>query len=193
MATIYQLKPRFQRALAPLQDRLVGHGVSANQLTAAGLAVSVMVGAAFAAAGTRPGLLWAVPGLLFIRMALNALDGLVARQTGTATRQGRILNEMADVSGDVVAYLPLGLVLPGHAVWVAAVVCGGLLAEIASILGGEPRNNHGPLGKSDRAFAFGLLAVVLAAVSGRGTWITIALASLSLLAAATVVNRVRHA
>ncbi len=191
--SIYALKPRFQQVLSPARRRLIRHGVSANQITGAGLGASALVGGAFILAGRLPGLLWMVPVLLLARMALNALDGLVARETGTASAGGRMFNEMADVAGDVVAYLPLAVFLPGHALWVAVVVCGGLLAEFASVIGGEPRRNQGPLGKSDRAFAFSALAVALAAGLEPAAWTTASLAVMTAAAALTVMNRVRHA
>lgn len=191
--SIYTLKPRFQQALSPARRRLIRHGISANQITGAGLVASVLVGVTFVAAVDRPAVLWAVPILLLARMALNALDGLVARETGTTTPGGRMFNEMADVVGDVAAYLPLAILLPAHSTWVAAVVCGGLLAEFASVVGGEPRRNDGPLGKSDRALAFGALAVVLALGLEPTAWTTGFLAILTATAALTVLNRVRHA
>ncbi|MCP3977072.1 MAG: CDP-alcohol phosphatidyltransferase family protein [bacterium] len=190
--SIYALKPRFQQVLSPARRRLIRRGVSANQITGAGLAASALVGVTFVAAIDRPALLWAIPVLLLTRMALNALDGQVARETGTATAGGRMFNEMADVIGDVVAYLPVAFLLPSHTMWVAAVVCGGLLAEFASVIGGEPRRNQGPLGKSDRAFAFGALAVVLALGAEATGWITGLLAMLAVATALTVLNRVRH-
>jgi len=193
VVSIYSLKPRFQAALRPAQHRLVGWGVSADQLTGAGLALSGLVGLVFVASGSHPALLWAIPGLLLGRMALNALDGLVARQTSTASESGRVFNEMADVGGDAVAYLPLAVLLPGHAVWIAVVVCGGLLSEFASVVAGEPRRNQGPLGKSDRAAVFSVFAIALAIAGQAGTWITWSLAILTVGTALTIRNRTRHA
>jgi CDP-diacylglycerol--glycerol-3-phosphate 3-phosphatidyltransferase len=58
------------------------------------------------------------------------------------------------------------------------------------MLGGKRRYN-GPLGKSDRAFAFGLLAVLLGLGLAPGTWSTIYLSALLLLGILTVLNRAR--
>lgn len=42
----------------------------------------------------------------FIRMALNALDGMLARECNQQTRLGAILNETGDVISDIALYLP---------------------------------------------------------------------------------------
>jgi CDP-diacylglycerol--glycerol-3-phosphate 3-phosphatidyltransferase len=56
---------------------------------------------------------------------------------------------------------------------------------------GAPRCYAGPLGKSDRAFAFGLLAVLIGVGLAPGLWSTLYLAALLLLSALTVLNRAR--
>lgn len=53
---------------------------------------------------THPLLL--LPIVLFIRMALNALDGMLARECNQQTRLGAILNETGDVISDIALYLP---------------------------------------------------------------------------------------
>ena len=49
----------------------------------------------------------------------------------------------------------------------------------------------GPFGKSDRAFAFGLLAVLIGIGLEPGLWSTLYLAALLVLSALTVLNRAR--
>jgi len=55
-----------------------------------------------------------------------------------------------------------------------------------------PRHYDGPLGKSDRAFAFGLLAVLLGVGIAPGVWTGIYLAVLLALSVITVLNRARR-
>ena len=60
----------------------------------------------------RPDALWpflALPPFLFIRMALNAIDGMPAREHGQKTALGTILNEIGDVLSDAALYLPPAL------------------------------------------------------------------------------------
>src|SRR5262249_29026518 len=75
------------------------------------------------------------------------------------------------------------------------VVVAGIVAEMAGALGPlfkAQRNYAGPLGKSDRAFAFGLLAVLLGIGLVPSLWTTLYLAVLLVLSALTIVNRARR-
>ena len=73
--SIYALKPRFQALLRPLAASLPRSGVAANQVTIRAAAISIAVGAvAWYAPSRTPFLL--IPVLMFVRMALNALDGM---------------------------------------------------------------------------------------------------------------------
>ena len=56
---------------------------------------------------------------------------------------------------------------------------------------GVKRCYAGPLGKSDRAFSFGLFAVLLAVGLTPGGWSTLYLVALLLLSALTMLNRAR--
>jgi CDP-diacylglycerol--glycerol-3-phosphate 3-phosphatidyltransferase len=70
----------------------------------------------------------------------------------------------------------------------------GIVAEMAGTLGPmikASRRYDGPLGKRDRAFAFGLLAVLIGAGFTPGLWTSIYLAILLALSAYTVINRAR--
>lgn len=59
----------------------------------------------------QPILFLLLPIVLFVRMALNALDGMMARECNQQTRLGAILNETGDVISDIALYLPF-LFLP---------------------------------------------------------------------------------
>jgi CDP-diacylglycerol--glycerol-3-phosphate 3-phosphatidyltransferase len=78
---------------------------------------------------------------------------------------------------------------------IVLVVIAGIVGEMAGALGpmlGGMRRYDGPLGKSDRAFAFGLLAVLLGVGLKPGVWTTIYLSLLLGLAELTVLNRARN-
>src|ERR1039457_6078984 len=110
MASIYDIKPAFQNLLRPLTRSLARAGVSANQVTLAAAALSCAVGACVA---IWPGQRWpllTLPGFLFFRMALNAIDGMLAREHGMKSNLGAILNEVGDVVADTALYLPLAAV-----------------------------------------------------------------------------------
>ena len=112
-------------------------------------------------------------------MALNAVDGMLAREHGMKSRLGAMLNELGDVVSDTALYLPLALV-PGirPATVVAPVVLAGL-AEMAGVVGvqiGASRRYDGPVGKSDRALAFGALCLALGLGAPAGRWLDVLLA-----------------
>lgn len=189
-STLYQLKPQFQALLRPLVGRLAGAGVRPNQVTAGAVAVSAVAGLAVAAGSTARALLWLVPALYLLRMALNATDGLLAREHHGATASGAVFNEIADVLSDALAYLPFALVFPAQAPVVVFVVVLALISEVAALAAATDtgRNNCGPLGKSDRALAFGALAIAAAlgfAWAGWAVW------ALGAAAALTIANRAR--
>lgn len=196
MASIYDLKPRFQALLRPLTRWLAGAGVTANQVTVFAALLSAAAGLVLC---LRPAAGWPlllIPGVLFARMALNAIDGMLAREHGQKSRLGAVLNELGDVIADAALYLPLAAVPGVSPPLVVAIVLLAVIAEMAGVVGvqiGASRRYDGPMGKSDRAFAFGLLALLLGLGVAPGRWTTAFLAIVALLAALTIINRSRRA
>ena len=101
MASIYDLKPRFQNLLRPLGPPLVRLGVTPNLITWAALIGSISVGGVVWLAGDRAACLAILPAWLLVRMALNALDGMMARECGMVTSRGAALNELGDLLSDL--------------------------------------------------------------------------------------------
>ncbi len=79
MATIYDLKPRFQALLRPLSDALVRSRLSANDVTLGALLLSAAHGAWLALMPNSAWPLLLLPVTLFVRMAMNAIDGMRRR------------------------------------------------------------------------------------------------------------------
>lgn len=195
MATIYDLKPKFQALLRPAAAALARAGISANTVTVTALLISVAQGAWLA---LQPGAvlpLLVMPLTLFLRMALNAIDGLMAKEHGLATYQGAVFNELSDVIADAALYLPFAFIPGVSPALLVLVVVTGIIAEMAGALGPlikTSRRYDGPFGKSDRALAFGLLAVLLGLGLTPGLWTSLYLAALLALSAYTVINRARR-
>ena len=194
--SIYTLKPRFQALLRPIATALARAGVTANQVTLAACVISVALGAfvTWRAAERWPFLL--IPLWMFLRMAFNAIDGMLAREHGQQSALGAFLNELTDVLSDAALYLPFALVAPFHPFWVGTVIVLAGLSEFTGALGptvGASRRYDGPLGKSDRAFVFGALGLYVALgwpLPAATAWL------MPLLAAGvawTIVNRIRSA
>ncbi len=196
MASIYDLKPKFQGLLRPLVGALARSGVTANQVTVLATLLSVLTGVLLYCWPTARWSLLLVPVVLFVRMALNAIDGMLAREFRQKSRLGAVLNELSDVVSDAALYLPFA-VIPGlDARLVVAAVVLAVIAEMAGVVAaqvGGDRRYDGPMGKSDRAFAFGLVALLLGLGVTPGPWSTLILALIALLGIVTIINRSRHA
>lgn len=196
MPSIYQIKPAFQQLLRPLTHSLASAGVTANQVTIAALVLSCLAGGAIAWEPLNRSLLLLIPLTLFLRMALNAIDGMLAREHNMKTRLGAVLNELSDVISDTALYLPLALV-PAFNHWlIVGLVILAVMVEMMGVVAiqiGAPRNYAGPMGKSDRAFAFGLLALLLGLGTPEGAWVTAVLSAMLLLSVFTLYNRARRA
>ena len=195
MASIYQLKPKFQALLRPIVRGLARAGVTANQVTIAALLLSCAAGALLLLRPERSVLL-VLPIVLFLRMALNAIDGMLAREHAQASKLGAILNELGDVLADAALYLPLALRAEFPPAPVVVLVVLAIIVEMTGVIGvqvGASRRYDGPFGKSDRAFAFGALGFVLGLGAPSGEWLTWLLWILVALSAVTIVNRARRA
>lgn len=168
-------------------------GITANQVTLAAMVLSVVAGLFIAFNPNAALPLIFLPLVLIIRMGLNAIDGMLAREHNMQTNLGAILNELGDVISDTVLYLPLAFVPLFHPYLIVAIVIVAILTEMVGVLAiqiGADRRYDGPMGKSDRAFVLGGLALFV----GLGwltapTIINIVLSIVLVLLVVTVVNR----
>ncbi|MGY0559953.1 CDP-alcohol phosphatidyltransferase family protein [Luteimonas sp. A277] len=193
--SIYLLKGRFQDLLRPGVRALERMGATANQVTvAAGLLSLAVAAMVFAWAPARPLLYLLLPAWMLARMALNAVDGMLAREFGQKSPLGAYLNELCDAVSDAALYLAL-LGVPGAApLWLWAMVLFALLTEYAGVLGlmvGANRRYDGPMGKSDRAFTVGAVGMLLAGDWIGGSAVNAVAIGVTALCALTVVRRVR--
>jgi len=196
MPSIYLLKPNFQAWLRPLARTLAGLGVTANQLTLAACAISMGFGLLLTARPQSQALLLLLPVLLFLRMALNAMDGMLAREFGQKSEIGTYLNELGDVVSDVFLYLPFALLPEYDSRWMVAVIVLAVISEMAgtvAVMAGASRRYDGPMGKSDRTFVFGVLALWRGLGRSVAPWAAYLLPKLiALLLVITMINRVRN-
>ena len=197
--SIYALKPKFQALLRPLVRGLHAAGVTANQVTVSACAVSVALGVWLYLAAPGPAAFLLLPLWLFLRMALNAIDGMLAREFGQQSKLGAYLNELTDVIADAALILPFAAIAPfaqGHGpLWLAAFAMLAALSEFAGALGvtvGASRRYDGPMGKSDRAFVLGALGLwfgLAGTLPARIAWLAPALC---LLVGWTIARRVHN-
>ena len=194
--SIYELKPRFQALLRPLVARLYAWGVTANQVTLAACVISVALGLWLYFAVTSSAAFALIPLWMFLRIAFNAIDGMLARDFGQKSALGALLNELTDVLSDAALYLPFALIAPFSGFWVGTVIVLAGLSEFAGALGptiGASRRYDGPLGKSDRAFVFGALGLYVSLGWPLPAWSAWLIPLMALGVAWTIFNRIRRA
>lgn len=192
--SIYLLKSRFQSLLRPIVAWLYRLGVTANQVTVAACVASIGIGVLLIFRSGEPILFLIVPIWMFVRMALNAIDGMLAREFGQASLLGAYLNELTDVVSDAALYLPFALVAPLSPWPVFAVIFTAALSEFAGVLGaanGLSRHYEGPMGKSDRAVVFGALGLWIGLSQDLAPWANTLLWVVAGLALVTAANRTR--
>ncbi len=163
MPSIYGLKAKFQGFLRPVANAMARAGMTANQVTVSAMLLSFATGFAILHFRTVRVLLL-LPAALFLRMALNAIDGMLAREHNQKSALGAILNELGDVFSDAALYLPLATFLPFDAVLTVLIVLLSVIGELTGVVAvqiGASRRYDGPMGKSDRAFVFGILGLLL--------------------------------
>lgn len=194
MISIYQLKPRFQALLRPIVGRLAAAGVTANQVTLAAMLISLALGLGLFLNTANSSAFLLLPLWMFLRMAFNAVDGMLAREFGQQSPLGAYFNELSDVISDAALYLPFVAIAPFGWGSVGAVIFLSAVSEMAGALGpmvGAPRQYDGPMGKSDRAFLFGALGLwlgIAGSLPAAAFWIMPAAALAILL---NTINRIR--
>ena len=163
MISIYKIKPKFQVLLMPILNGLYKLGLTANMITWAAILLSVGTGV-FAYFFPYQLALLILPISLFLRMALNALDGMMARINNMQSKKGEVLNELGDVVSDFIMFYPIGVLFKLNELLLLAFLFLSVINEYAGILGkavSSERRYEGPMGKSDRAFVVGLFSLLL--------------------------------
>jgi phosphatidylglycerophosphate synthase len=193
--TIYDLKPKFQQLLRPICNLLSRRGVTPNQVTVFALILSLGTGGLLLLFRAENQVLFIVPFVLFVRMALNAIDGMLAREHNLQSSLGAMLNELGDVISDSALYLPFALLTGAPAILIVLAVILAIISEMAGVSAvqiGASRRYDGPMGKSDRAFVFGLVALLLALGVAPGMWLMILFIGVNLLLILTIYNRINR-
>lgn len=196
--TTYSLKTQFQNILRPTAYRLNDWGITPNQTTVFTCLLSLAY-AALVVLSHNPLLFALFPVFFIVRMALNAIDGIIAKEKNKTSKLGAILNEMGDVLSDAflagVFFFVAGV--NTNYLWLFIylslfIECAGLWAYLLK----HERYYHGPMGKSDRGIVLTLMAfnaawMMFSPDSAKMYINEILLVSFPLLVI-TIFNRVRH-
>lgn len=167
MPSIYQLKPAFQNLLRPLVKSLHHLGITANQVTLLAMFISLAVAFFIYIYFSHNGigiLLLIFPVWMLIRMGFNAIDGMLAREFNQQSKLGAFYNELCDVISDSALYFSLICFAFIQAELLILTCFLAILAEYTGVMAplvGQERRYDGPMGKSDRAFVFSIICIVI--------------------------------
>jgi CDP-diacylglycerol--glycerol-3-phosphate 3-phosphatidyltransferase len=191
---LYAVKPWFVSRLRRVEDVLVARRIRPDALTYAAIVASIgAAGAIVAGALLEAPVLWIlVAPLGLIRLALNALDGAVARRTSSASPFGAALNEVCDRLSDAALIVSTLAVAPPELVLAAMTLT--LLASVAGMSGvgaSGKRSYAGPMGKADRVAVMSLGGVI-AALTASAIAFQVALLVMCAGCSATFVLRMKE-
>ncbi|MCL6242226.1 MULTISPECIES: CDP-alcohol phosphatidyltransferase family protein [Acinetobacter] len=167
MPSIYQLKPAFQNLLRPLVKSLHHLGITANQVTLLAMFISLAVAFFIYIYFSHNGigiLLLIFPVWMLIRMGFNAIDGMLAREFNQQSKLGAFYNELCDVISDSALYFSLICFAFIQAELLILTCFLAILTEYTGVMAplvGQERRYDGPMGKSDRAFVFSIICIVI--------------------------------
>jgi len=188
---IYSIKPYFQKTLVPARNLCLKLHVSPTIINIKGVIASVIIALAIVFYPQWPILIFFIPIFAFVRTALNALDGMVARELAASSAFGEVLNEFLDRLSDVIIFgafifVP-GVMAPLALVTVALVVLISYVGILSKAVGG-PRMYAGVMGKADRMFWLGLYAIFVYFFASSLPW-NYLLIFIALGATATLIER----
>lgn len=194
MISVYLLKSRFQAVLRPISDGCAKIGISPNMVTIAAFIFSCIAGVIVGKFACQNHLWYYVlPISLFLRMALNAIDGMIAKEHNQKTPLGAILNELGDMLSDCVIYIPFLYTLSVNPELIMIFLLLTIISEAVGIMGlqiGASRRYDGPMGKSDRAFWIGLLALISVYHTFSQKILTFIFVAVCLMLIYTIINRI---
>jgi CDP-diacylglycerol--glycerol-3-phosphate 3-phosphatidyltransferase len=160
---IYKVKGMFQRFLNPVKNLFIKLKISPTAINVWAVVVSIFTGLSLYFADKYLWLLILFPVLAFVRTALNALDGMVARETKAKNQSwGEVLNESLDRLSDIVIFLGLAFASYSNfqlvSVTLILVLFSSYLGIVSKAAGGK-RTYSAYMGKADRMFYLSVGAV----------------------------------
>jgi CDP-diacylglycerol--glycerol-3-phosphate 3-phosphatidyltransferase len=178
---LYALKPWYADRLAGIRRALADRGVAPGTVTAAGVGFGALAGVVLATVHNPLVAAVLVAALLAARLAAANLDGALARETGTSTRWGAVVNELGDRAAELAVLAGcFALARPSLVLLAVLATSAPSWVALAGAAAGAERINGGPVGKTERC----LLLVVLAALPAHAGALLVVLAAGSALTAA---------
>ena len=168
---LYNLKYPVRRMLNGLLPAL--RDVDPNHISLAMLPVGLVTAVVYyEAAQGRPALYLVGIALIFLRMFLGTLDGLVATHYGKSGPTGEMVNRIAPELCDAMLLVALAIARPEWRLVGIGALAVAWLTTFSGLLGltaGLTTQSVGPVGQTDRLVALQLFSL-LALLAARGGW-----------------------
>ncbi|MCD8862529.1 CDP-alcohol phosphatidyltransferase family protein [Mammaliicoccus sciuri] len=164
MISIYEIKPKFQQLLMPIVDWMRKIGMTPNQVTILALVLSILTGIILSIFHDNKWIFILMPIVMFVRMALNAIDGVMAKKYQMKSHLGLLLNELGDVISDLFLFIPFVFIAEDYGIGIMLFISLSIISEMAGVtvrVIGSSRRYDGPMGKSDRAFIVGFISFLI--------------------------------
>lgn len=164
LISIYEIKPKFQQLLMPIVDWMRKIGMTPNQVTILALLLSIVTGIIISIFHENKWIYILMPIVMFVRMALNAIDGVMAKKYQMKSHLGLLLNELGDVISDLFLFIPFVFIAEDYGIGILLFISLSIISEMAGVtvqVIGSSRRYDGPMGKSDRAFIVGFISFLI--------------------------------
>ena len=164
LISIYEIKPKFQQLLMPIVDWMRKIGMTPNQVTILALVLSIVTGIILSIFHENKWIYILMPIVMFVRMALNAIDGVMAKKYQMKSHLGLLLNELGDVISDLFLFIPFVFIAEDYGIGIMLFISLSIISEMAGVtvrVIGSSRRYDGPMGKSDRAFIVGFISFLI--------------------------------
>lgn len=164
LISIYEIKPKFQQLLMPIVDWMRKIGMTPNQVTILALLLSIVTGIILSIFHENKWIYILMPIVMFVRMALNAIDGVMAKKYQMKSHLGLLLNEIGDVISDLFLFIPFVFIAEDYGIGIMLFISLSIISEMAGVtvqVIGSSRRYDGPMGKSDRAFIVGFISFLI--------------------------------
>lgn len=164
LISIYEIKPKFQQLLMPIVDWMRKIGMTPNQVTILALLLSIVTGIILSIFHENKWIYILMPIVMFVRMALNAIDGVMAKKYQMKSHLGLLLNELGDVISDLFLFIPFVFIAEDYGIGIMLFISLSIISEMAGVtvqVIGSSRRYDGPMGKSDRAFIVGFISFLI--------------------------------
>ena len=143
---------------------LANHNVSPNAISIAGMVACIAAGILLAlTSGAYCRLEWLAAAVLVqLRLTANMLDGMVALNSGRASRVGELYNEIPDRVSDAAVFIGAGFAFGGNIMLgYAATILSIFTAYVraAGKIAGAPNEFCGPMAKQHRMLIITLVCV----------------------------------